>query len=323
MKHVLLGGKRMNVPFFAATVGSNRRLWPWTRGVKPEALLISYDVLGGKRANAKEPLTTTLEYDGLVIVDSGGYGTSIETDPLAVYRLQRAIGASVGVVLDEFPSAAESSRRQWASVRQTLANAQLIHARHRGKMALEAVVQGATAAQRVRCGTDLVALGFQIYGVPVSAQARYRHYVPAIERFTESVGSAPANSHLHALGCGSRSLIAILSALGATLFDSRSYYQRAIYGENLDAVTMCAVGKPRGKPGCADCLKRNPKGQTLESRTDYNLKEIQKEIFRVRCALEESVMPAYLERRLGKQLFKRIGPWLDRPIRRHLPIARV
>ena len=321
MRHFLLGGKRVKAPFFAATVGSNRRFWSWTRGVKPEALLVSYDVLGGKRANAKEPLTKTLEFDGLVIVDSGGYGISTETDPLAVYRLQRAIGANVGVVLDELPSAADSSRGQWASVRQTLANAQLIHRRHRGKMALEAVVQGVTAAQRVRCGADLVALGFHVYGVPVSAQARYRHYVPAVERFTESVGSAPPNAHLHALGCGSRTLIAILSALGATVFDSRSYYQRAMYGENLDSVTMCAVGKPRGKPECADCLKRNQKGRTLESRTDYNLKEISKEILRVRCALEESVMPTYLERRLGKQLFKRIEPWLDRPKRRHLPIA--
>jgi queuine/archaeosine tRNA-ribosyltransferase len=322
MKRALLGGRRVSTPVFAATVADNQRLWSWRRGVRPEALLISYDVLGGRRARTNVPLAETLAFDGLLIVDSGGYGTSSETDPGAVYRLQRAIGANVGVVLDKLPSALDSSRAQWASVRQTVANARRIHRRHRRGMSLEAVVQGVTPAQRQLCGSQLGTIGFDVYGVPVSAQARFRRYLSAVERFTQSVAAVPVGAQIHALGCGSRSLIAILSALGATIFDSRSYYQRAMYGENLAPVTMCAIGAPRSKPACDGCLDRRRPGRTLEGRTDYNLNEILKEMTRVRCALEASAMPSYLERRLGKRLFGQIAPSIAQGQRRRLPIVR-
>jgi hypothetical protein len=212
-------------------------------------------------------------------------------------------------------------------VNETVRNARQIRRDHRGTMALEAVVQGATPQQLAECGRRLGALRFDVYGVPLSAQSRYRRYASAVERVMHVLATLPAHATIHALGCGSRTLIAILASIGVTIFDSRSYYERAIYGENIEAVTMCALGKPRAKPSCGACLDRRRPGRTLEARVDYNLNETLKEIIRVRCALEESMMESYLQRRLGKKLFGEISLLLERlappaVAKRGSPVAR-
>ena len=309
---IKLGGRRIVAPFFAATVADDQRLWPWKRGLRPDALLVSYDVLQMGPQRTSLPLARSLDFNGFVIVDSGGYGLSTEKDPGAVYRVQRAVGADLGVTLDKVALTTDSTRMQWAAVNQTVRNASAIRRRHRGPMALEGVVQGATPKQLATCSSRLGQLGFDVYGVPVSMQSKYRRYAAAVERVAGVMSGLPPKSKIHALGCGSRSLMAILSYIGVTIFDSRSYYQRAIYGENVESVTMCSVGTPRGKAACAKCLQRRRPGATLEGRTDYNLNEILKETTRIRCALEESRMEEYLRRRLTKRVVDEIFRVIDR-----------
>jgi queuine/archaeosine tRNA-ribosyltransferase len=110
----------------------------------------------------------------------------------------------------------------------------------------------------------------------------------------------------------------VLTAMGVTIFDSASYYLRATYGENIKSVTMCALGKPRGKTACKSCLEERPPGRTLVARTDRNLHEVLKEITRIRCALEESQMDEYLKRRLTKKAFGQVAAAVERlyPFRR-------
>jgi len=318
LKRIRLGGRRIAAPFFAATASDDERLWSWKRGVRPDALLVSYDVLRLQRQRTTTPVARTLDFDGVVIVDSGGYGKSTEKDPAAVYRVQRTVGATLGVTLDRIPYTTDSPRVQWAAVNETVRNARLIRRRHRGRMALEAVIQGATPAQFADCGRRLAALRFDVYGVPVSMQSKYRRYAAAVERVAHAISALPSKATIHALGCGSRTLMAILSYIGVTIFDSRSYYQQAMYGENIEGVTMCALGTPRSKPTCGACLDRRRPGRTVEARTDYNLNETVKEMIRVRCALEESMMEEYLQRRLGKKAFNEISLLIERltPARR-------
>lgn len=324
LSRIRLGGRRIGTPFFAATAADDDRLWPWKRGARPDAVLVSYDVLRLGPQRTTTPVARTLDFTGVVIVDSGGYGTSTEKDPAAVYAVQRTVGANLGVALDRIAFTTDSPRVQRAAVNETVHNAALVRRRHRGAMALEAVVQGVTPRQFADCGRRLAALRFDVYGVPVSVQSKYRRYVAAVERVAHAMSAVPPKATIHALGCGSRSLIAILSYMGVAIFDSRSYYQRAMYGENVKNVTMCALGTPRGKPACGACLDRGRPGRTLETRTDYNLNEIRKEMIRVRCALEESMMEQYLRRRLGKKLFQQISSVIERlaPARRRPGVDR-
>jgi Queuine tRNA-ribosyltransferase len=310
VKRLTLGGRRVRVPLFAPTASDDERLWPWKRDVYPEAVLISYDVIGKKPERMSRPLSETLEFKGLTILDSGGYGASTETSAAAVLRLQRKVRADVGITLDRVALTTDSPARQRLAVAQTVRNARAVR-RYDGKMALEAVVQGATPRQLSGCSRDLGALGFDVYGVPVSMQSKYRRYRAAIERVAYATSGLPPNRPVHALGCGSRTLMAVLSAVGVQLFDSRSYYQRALYGENVRSVTMCALGKPLGKKECAGCLKQLPPGRTPAARADRNLNEIHKEITRTRCALEHSAIDEYLRRRLGKSVYRELSPAID------------
>ena len=311
-RQITLGGKRLRLPFFAATVADDERLWSWKRGLRPEALLVSYDVLRMKQARTSQPLAETLDFDGPVIVDSGGFGANAETDASAVYRLQRAVGASLAIVLDRVAFTTDRRKEQLAAVAESVSNARLIRRRHRGAMTLEAVVQGATPEQLQGSSRALARLHFPVYGVPLGMQAKYRRYGPAVERVAYAVSALPSRAALHALGCGSRTLIAVLAYFGVTIFDARSYYQRALYGDNLKSVTMCALGAPRAKPGCGACLNRRRPGRSLEARADYNLNEILKEVTRVRCAIEESMMDEYLPRRLGRKVFDEISLAVER-----------
>jgi queuine/archaeosine tRNA-ribosyltransferase len=143
-------------------------------------------------------------------------------------------------------------------------------------------------------------------------QSKYRRYAAAVERVVHATAALPPTAVVHGLGCGSRTLMAILSALGVRIFDSRGYYQRAMYGENIETITMCALGTPRNKPTCGVCLTRNLPGRTFEGRVDHNLKETLKEIIRVRGAMEESAMESYLRRRLGKKLFAQMQAVITR-----------
>lgn len=295
---MIVGGRRIDTPFFAATVADDERLWSWRRKVGVQALLISYDVLRLDPLRAGQTLPKTLQSKVPVIVDSGGYGLSVETSAAAVYKLQTSVDADVGVTLDYVALSTQTVREQQLAIDRTVRNAAIISRMHRGRMALEGVIQGATPEQLAACARRLARLQLDVYGVPVSNQSKYRRYGAALERIAYGASALPASARIHALGCGSRTLMAILAAVGVRVFDSQSYYKRALYGENIDGITMCVFGKPRGISACDACMLRRRPGRTLEGRTDYNLFEINKEIFRIRCALRESVMTEYLRRRL-------------------------
>lgn len=311
MKRVLLGGLRVRVPFFAATASDDQRLWPWARGLRPDAVLFSYDMLRRRRRRASQRLTRTLGFRGLAIVDSGGYGRSTETDPTAVYRLQRTVGANLGIALDVGAAYRDPARLQWASVRRTIQHARAMRPRLRGTMALEAVVQGATPGQLASCSRALGALRYDVYGVPLSQQSKYRRYGAAVKRVAYAMSGLPPNATVHALGCGSRTLMAILSAVRVSIFDSTNYYTQALRGESLKSITMCALGTPQGKPECRLCLEERPRARTLEERADRNLHEIQKEMTRIRCAIEESQLNEYLARRLSKKVFREVAQAIE------------
>ncbi len=150
-----------------------------------------------------------------------------------------------------------------------------------------------------------------VFGVPVSRFSKNRQYLRAAERVLEVRDVLPRGSVMHAMGAGSRTTIAILAALGAELFDSTSWFTLATRGETLKPVTHCVLGKPTGKPACALCQSKPRVPTSTRGKAAYNLIEVQKEVVRTRCALEEGCSKEYLDVRVPAPTMKRLRQVTD------------
>ena len=219
-----LAAHTLRPPTFAATIARDRSSWTWTRGVIPDAVLVSYDVLKPWHEAHDRDLQATLGFQGPIIVDSGGYGASVERDPRAVTAFQAAVGADLAVVLDARPSAAMSSRQQLVVLRRNAvwlrdAKEQAPRIRH------EAVVHGLDVRQYQYAANLLATEAPAVYGVPVSDESRRRRYEQAVSRVLAIQERLPPRASIHALGCGSRTLMSLLAGVGVELFDSTSYFR--------------------------------------------------------------------------------------------------
>ena len=125
-RQVAIAGHVVTLPLFAPTIFANSRTWFWKNGFDQEALLVSYDVLAQRPEWLASPLSDSLGFGGLVILDSGGFGDSPLIDSLSLAQVHRATKPHVGVSLDEIASEDHSSRQQWRKVRSTVANSQAL-----------------------------------------------------------------------------------------------------------------------------------------------------------------------------------------------------
>lgn len=293
-----LGGRRIRLPQFAPTVFLDRSTWFWTYGLRAEIALISYDVLAAVPKLLHHPVQESLGFNGTIIVDSGGFGRSEESNALTVYRAQRKLKAQIGVVLDRIPHQAASHVEQQRVLDWNIRNARTIARLRNRTMRIEGVVHGITPKQQAWSARALCGAGVGLFGIPMSSYSKYRLYAQGVDRFLIARNALPGNAVLHALGCGSRTLMALLTYFGADLFDSSGYFRTASYGKKLVPITMCVLGRPTGKPECAMCQERQ---QSFRTRTQYvrhNLLETLKEATRLRCARENGLLDEYLRNRL-------------------------
>jgi Queuine tRNA-ribosyltransferase len=313
-RHIKIGAKTVTLPIFAATTFLDQASWFWTYGVNCEALLMSYDVLGKDPALLTAPLANSLDFDGLILIDSGAYGQPANVTADVLYATQRRLRADIAIALDRPVSEDDNARTQWRKVRETVDNATLLKTYQRAEFRREAPVQGDTTRQRRWCAEQLASLHFRVIGVPVGAFSQAREYNEAAQRLVEIRARIPANTIIHAMGCGSRTTMAILASLGAEIFDSSNWFKRAVvYGETFPPVTTCQFGAPLGKPECAFCQTRQRKPVSAQAKAKFNLIEVLKELTRIRCAQDEDAMPQYLEHRIPKTTLTRLRHLLTPP----------
>lgn len=295
---------------FFPSVGLDPATWYWKNGIDTEGLLISYDVL--LKIKSSQPAGTSdikniLGFNGLVIVDSGAFGKSLEKDPVVVYERQKLLMPDIAILLDDIPSRRYSEYYEKLSIDTTIKNARRIHKLNDGKLMLMAVAQGNSDKLLKSCSVRLNAMGFRIVGVPLSHFSKYRQYEQAILKIRNLQRYFHKETAFHALGCGSRTMMAVLAHLGVRFFDSSAYYKTALHGNAVKQVTMCSIGKPGSKPECEQCLLKQRKPGNFRAIANYNLRETLKEVQRSRCAIEEGKMRDYLDTRVEKATMKKIA----------------
>jgi queuine/archaeosine tRNA-ribosyltransferase len=293
-----LGRSRLRLPQFAPTVFLDQSTWFWQQGLSADVMLVSYDVLARRPSLLQEPLRKTLGYAGRVIVDSGGFGRGSGVTARRLYDVQRRIKADLAVILDEVPLLSMSRREQERVVAVNVRDARSIARGHRSSMQLEGVIHGVTPFQQQNTARALAASGIRVFGVPMSGYSKHRQYAQAVDRFLVARRALPREAVIHALGCGSRTLMGLLTYFGADLFDSSGYFRTASYGKKLSPITMCVLGKPVGKTDCTLCLSKQSVVRTTKDRVRHNLLETLKEAARLRCACEHRVLDEYLRERL-------------------------
>ena len=204
-----------------------------------------------------------------------------------------------------------SKQRQEQVLDANLRDSRTIARLPRGRMQLEVVIHGTTRLQQQTAARELAATGIRIFGVPMSRYSQYRQYAQGVDRFLTARQALPRSAVIHALGCGSRTLMGLLTYFGADLFDSSGYFRTATYGKRLDPITMCVLGKPAGKTECDLCQTKQRVVKTLSQYVRNNLLETLKEATRLRCACEHRVLDEYLRERLKKTALRTLQARAD------------
>lgn len=296
---------------FYPSVGLDKATWFWKNGITAEGLLISYDVLlkisTSKSATRDSDVRTILGFDGLVVLDSGAFGKSVEKDPVVVYERQKKLMPEIAILLDEIPSMRYSQEAERQAINTTIQNARRIKKLNKGELMLMAVAQGNSERLLKSCSTRLNAMGFNIIGIPLSHYSKYRQYAQAINKVKSLQSFFPQDTTFHGLGCGSRTMIAILAHFGVRFFDSSAYYKTALHGNAVKPISLCSINKPGSRKECGDCLFKQRKPTSFKSIANYNLRETMKEVQRSRCALDEGKMKDYLLARVEKASLKKIA----------------
>ncbi len=282
--------------------------WFWKKDIRADGVLISYDVLQSKAGllNPKTDIKKFLGFNGFVIIDSGAFGSSVETDPIVVYETQKRLNPDIAILLDKIPAKNSTPQSEKKDIDTTLKNASIVKRINRGKIFLMAVVQGNDIKKLEYCAKNLAELNFKMIGIPLSGFSKHRQYEAALMKVAVIKKYFKKGTILHALGCGSRTLIAILSSMGVRFFDSSSFYKAAMMGEAVKEVTFCSVNKPNSKIECKTCLKKQSAPKNFTDKSNYNLREIFKEVQRCRCAIDLGLMDEYLQKRLSKYVYKKI-----------------
>ena len=224
----IAGGRLVDLGFRALLANTyHLSLWPGEEMVR---------ALGG--------LHRFMDYDGIVLTDSGGFqvfslaerraldadgvtfrshldGTEIRFTPERAMQIQHALDSDIAMVLDECPPAGADAAALSTAVERSLAWARRSLAEHRRlseERACFAIVQGGRDAQlRAGMARDLAALdfdGFAIGGIAVGEDA------PTIRAEVEAFAPLlPEERPRYLMGVGSpRELVAAVRS-GIDLFD--------------------------------------------------------------------------------------------------------
>jgi 7-cyano-7-deazaguanine tRNA-ribosyltransferase len=252
-----------------------------------------------KRALA-EGLHRMLDYDGLIMTDSGTfqeytYGDT-QVDPLAIVDFQREIGSDIGTILDVFSEPDFSRARATSAVEKTIERAREA-AMRKGDMWLSGPIQGSLFWDlRTRCAEEMSALDLDIHPiggvVPLMEGYRFSELVDVI--VSSKKGLDPSRP-VHLFGAGHPMLFPIAALLGCDMFDSASYAKYARDGRmmfsdgtlSIDGITELWCHCPVCSRHTADELRAIPQGEREKLIAEHNLHECQAQIRRTKEAIRD------------------------------------
>lgn len=261
-----------------------------------------------KEATLQKGLHTVLDFDGLIMTDSGAYQLQeyggVEVNNRQIIEFQQKIGSDLGVILDvpqagnfeEVQSALETTMqraKEWANLKPT--------------GGWVGPIQGAEHTDLVAKSAQFMGkLPFDVYALGSCVPYLLKYdFKTVVEGIVTARKNLPPNKPLHAFGAGLPMFFSIATAAGADLFDSASY---ALYAEDDRYMTVEGtrrLGELEYFPCCCPiCSKTTPqelRGLPKEERVGqlsrHNLWAIVNEIAAVKQAIKEGRLFELAEQR--------------------------
>ena len=260
----------------------------------------------------KQGIHSVLDYDGPVMMDSGGYQIlrygGIEVSPEEIVRYQDATVPDIATILD-IPTGIHVDRERAAeTVRITLKRAkQAVELRSNPKVMWCGPVQGGLFSELVaQSAREIGKLDYQLHaiGSPVELLDGYR-YTELVDLVMTVKQHLPPDRPVHLFGAGHPMMFALAVAMGCDLFDSAAYVLYARDGRymtsegtfHLDELSYLPCECPVCAEHLPDELRRVPQDERVKLLARHNLHVTFGELRRIRQAIIEGSLGGYLEMR--------------------------
>jgi len=249
-----------------------------------------------------EGLHRTLDFDGIIMTDSGSFQLSVygdvEITNMDTLRFQESIGSDIWVPLD-IPTSPDTGRRQAEEELATTMDRIRQAAGELGEDApLAGPVQGGIFEDlRERAGREIGELGIPFCPigavVPLMEAYRYQELVRVVMAAKRGI---PASACVHLFGAGHPHMFALAVAMGCDVFDSAAYALYAKEGRYLTASGSRKLNELAELP-CSCRVCRSHTAAELSASTDkerllalHNLYVSLGEIATIRQAISDGTL---------------------------------
>jgi len=250
----------------------------------------------------KEGVHRFLDFDGVVMTDSGAYQLlvygEIDATPREVVEFQERIGSDIATILDVPTGWNVSRRRAEETVETTIKRAEeLFQYKSREDVLWVGPIQGGLYLDLVEeSARRMSALPFQIYalGSPTALMENYL-FTDLVDMIVSARRHIPESLPFHLFGAAHPLMLALAVALGCDLFDSAAY---AIFARGGRYMTDWGTVRiedlrwlPCSCPVCAESTPREllelPEDERFKALARHNLYMCLAEIKRIRQSIRE------------------------------------
>jgi 7-cyano-7-deazaguanine tRNA-ribosyltransferase len=266
----------------------------------------------GQEKAAIDGLHKFLDFDGVVMTDSGAYQIliygDVEVTPHEIVEYQEQIGSDIATILD-IPTGWRVPKEQAEqTVEETLRRAKnFFKIKKREDILWVGPVQGGRHLDLVaKSASEMGKLPFQVHalGSPTEVMECYRFEVLVDMILTAKIG-LPVERPLHLFGAGHPFMFSIAVALGCDLFDSAAY---ALYARENRYMTENGTWRlneldyfPCSCPNCANTSPKivleKPKSEIELFLAEHNLYVCRAEMNRIKQAIREGRLWEHAEMR--------------------------
>ena len=233
--YLRIGGKKVETPAFVPVINPVNQVIP-PREIKQIfgcniVITNAYILLKrfGREA-VDRGVHGIIDFDGIVMTDSGGYQVlmygDVDAQPSEIAVFQESIGSDIAVPLDK-PTGLVTRKKAEQTVEKTLENVRLTMnlVGEKSRCVWVGPIQGGVYRDLIqRCVEEYKKLGFSLYclGSPTPLMTSYR-YTQLVSMITAARAALRPVTPLHLFGAGHPMIFGLVIALGVDLFDSASY----------------------------------------------------------------------------------------------------
>jgi 7-cyano-7-deazaguanine tRNA-ribosyltransferase len=261
---------------------------------------------------AEEGLHKFLDYDGVIMTDSGAYQIlvygDIEIKPEEIVEYQERIDTDIATILDWPTGWKVSKAHAEKTVNETLKRAEkLFKIKKRDDILWVGPVQGGRFLDLVaKSAVEMGKMPFNLYalGSPTEVMENYQFDI-LVDMIMMAKANLPIEKPLHLFGAGHPLVFALAVALGCDFFDSAAY---ALYARENRYMTEYGTARLDELEyfvcTCPKCVKTTPKEvreMTHKERqtflAEHNLYVCLAELKRIKQAIKDGRLWEHLELR--------------------------